>query len=356
MRVRQTLATRRRTTIAVAVASTAVLLGSLALSESGPVAAGATVAAHKLPPHLKTPKEKKAIEGFAPDQAQFFCRNKVEPGVKSFEKRTLKQYPSSQSDGDLRACDDGGTSEHKDGRAWDWGVDHRVKKQRKDGKSMLKWLFATDSHGNQDAMFRRLGLMYIIWNKQIWGAWSQQWEPYACHGATACHVNHMHFSFGWAGAEKKTSYWTGKVSPVVEPPLHHLTKIGKHRTFKVKAKVGSATAMWLLDGNDRYQITAKGIWHHNSASSAKADAECTKTSHGWRPTTDGGVTIGGDWIQSWGQVWKPQHNNGHGCDTKDHAYRLKTTPSTLTTLSADLPDGSRGNDSGSVHLHVVRKH
>src|SRR5580693_7863966 len=100
---------------------------------------------------------------------------------------------------------------------------------------MLRWLFATDANGNQDAMFRRLGLMYVIWNKRIWGSWDQKWEPYSCSGVTACHVNHIHFSFGWAGAEKKTSYWTGVASAPLEPDLPHLTKRHAARTLKIKA-------------------------------------------------------------------------------------------------------------------------
>ena len=48
----------------------------------------------------------------------------------------LKAYPKTHSDGDMRACDDGGTSEHKDGRAWDWGADHRTKTGRAAGKGV----------------------------------------------------------------------------------------------------------------------------------------------------------------------------------------------------------------------------
>ena len=53
----------------------------------------------------------------------------------------------------------------------DWGADHRVPAQRAAGQSLLRWLFASDAAGNEDAMFRRLGLMYVIWNKRIWGTW-----------------------------------------------------------------------------------------------------------------------------------------------------------------------------------------
>jgi hypothetical protein len=316
--------------------------------------AGAMESAAKLPAPPPTPREAVAIEGIAPDQAQFFCRSTVEPGVKAFEKLVLRTYPWTHSDGDMRACDDGGTSEHKDGRAWDWGADHRVAKDRADGKSLLKWLFATDRVGNKDAMFRRLGLMYVIWDKRIWGGWDQKWQPYACSGATACHVNHIHFSFGWAGAEKKTSYWTHKVSPVIEPPLPHFVSRTAHKTMRVSAKTGSTEAMWLLKGGDTYRVVATGVWHHGKAATALSDAQCARTADGWVPTNGGGVSVSGDQLQGWGERWVPTHDTGNGCNAKTHAYRLVLNPTSSSTVIGELPDGSRGNDSGSVRLRFTR--
>jgi hypothetical protein len=307
-----------------------------------------------LPAPLPTPKASQAIEGFAPYQAQFFCRSTVQPGVKAFERRVLAHYKVSHSDGDMRSCSVAGTSEHKDGRAWDWGVDHRIAAQRAAGQSMLRWLFATDSHGNKDAMFRRLGLMYVIWDKRIWGAWSGHWEPYSCSGPTLCHVNHMHFSFGWAGAEKKTSYWTHKVSPVLEPKLPILNKLHAHRVLRVAANAGSATAMWLVKGGATYRVTASGIWHHASNAQAISDARCTKTSHGWTPSGGGGVAVGGDQLHLWNVQWVPVHDTGNGCNAKSHTYRLTLNPQVPSTVDAQLPDGSRGDDTGSVRLRFVR--
>jgi hypothetical protein len=328
-----------------------VAVVAAAVCVAGGVGSAAVAASPNLPAPPATPHETAAIEGLAPYQAQFFCRKTVEPGVKAFEKLVLAAYPDTRSDGDMRACDDGGTSEHKDGRAWDWGADHRNAKQRADGKSLLRWLFATDSYGNTDAMFRRLGLMYVIWDKRIWGAWDQKWEPYACTGATACHVNHIHFSFGWAGAEEKTSFWTGKVSPVVEPPLPYLAKMHQHRALRVWAKTGSAEAMWLLKGGDTYRVVATGVWHSDGAPS---DARCTKTANGWVPTGGGGISVGGDQMQGWGEQWAPTVDNGHGCNIKTHTYKLVLTPRSSTTVIGQLPDSGGGKVSGSELLRFTR--
>jgi hypothetical protein len=310
-------------------------------------------AAPRLPAPPPTPHESAAIEGLAPDQAQFFCRKTVEPGVKAFEKLVLKTYPATSSDGDMRGCDVGGTSEHKDGRAWDWAADHRNAKDRADGKSLLKWLFAKDAAGDKDAMFRRLGLMYVIWDKRIWGSWDQQWQPYACSGVTLCHVNHIHFSFGWAGAEKKTSYWTGKVSPVVEPPLPHFVSRTAHKTMRISAKTGSTEALWLLKGGDTYRIVASGVWHEGK-SVTPADPVCTKTSDGWVRSNRGGVSVSGDQLQGWGQQWVPTHDTGNGCNTKTHAYKLVLTPGTSSTVTGSLSGSGRATDLGTVRLRFTR--
>jgi hypothetical protein len=341
------LARRRRPKLTGAL----VMFLTAAICTAGTAALAATPKLPAPPPtrHASTP-----IEGFAPDQAQFFCRKTVEPGVKAFEKLVLKTYPSTTSDGDMRGCDVGGTSEHKDGRAWDWAADHRNAKDRADGQSLLKWLFAKDAAGDNDAMFRRLGLMYVIWDKRIWGGWDQKWEPYSCSGVTLCHVNHIHFSFGWAGAEKKTSYWTGKASPVVEPPLPHFVSRTAHKTMLVSAKSGSNEALWLLKGGDRYRVVASGVWRRGKAAGAVADAACMKTTDGWGPSDGGGISVSGDQLQGWGEQWVPTHDTGNGCNTKTHAYKLVLTPMSSTTVIGELSGAGRAVDSGSVKLRFTR--
>ena len=325
----------------------------LALPAIAGTLAGLVVVAPSAAAAPPTPRETAAIEPLAPYQPQFFCRKTVEPGVKAFERLVLKAYPKTGSDGDMRGCTVGGTSEHKDGRAWDWRADHRTKSGRRAGTSMLHWLFATDSYGNQDAMLRRLGIMYIIWNKRIWGTWSQSWQPYPCSGVTLCHVNHMHFSFDWAGAEKKTSYWTHTVAGNVEPPLPVLSR--GHRSIRVTAASGTANAMWLLKGGARYAVRATGLWHHGHGSKARADAACEQTTNGWVRSTGsvGTASVSGDQFGSWGETWVPTRGDGHGCNTVNHTYRLVIRSPRNSTVVGQLADASRGNDSGSVTITVT---
>lgn len=140
------------------------------------------------------------------------------PGPVSFRNLLLATYGTSVGGltvftGIARPCD-GTISEHTEGRALDWGMDYRNAPMRADGQAVLNWLFATDKFGNQHAIARRLGIMYVIWNHKIYGSWTN-YAPaaYQCGtDPTACHVNHIHFSFDLAGAQAKTSFFTGKVA------------------------------------------------------------------------------------------------------------------------------------------------
>jgi len=105
----------------------------------------------------------------------------------------------------------GSVSEHEEGRALDYMLDANNAADRAVANDFLGWLLATDQYGNQHAMARRLGVMYIIWNRQIWGAYraSEGWRTYSCDGTPgSCHTNHIHISFSWAGALRQTTWWT----------------------------------------------------------------------------------------------------------------------------------------------------
>lgn len=75
-------------------------------------------------------------------------------------------------------------------------------------RQVFTWLFRADPSGRRFAMARRLGVMYIIHNRRIWGSYraTEGWRPYI--GANP-HTDHVHFSFSWAGARKRTSWWDG---------------------------------------------------------------------------------------------------------------------------------------------------
>lgn len=164
-----------------------------------------------------TPSSSAVIEALAPYQGQTTCDPVARAGVVAFRDLVLAAYPGTGDSGIVRSCTVGGTSEHKEGRAWDWRVSTSNATQVAQVNDLLTWLTATDQYGNPAAMARRLGVMYIIWDSKVWKSYqaSKGWQAYT--GASP-HTDHVHLSFAWNGAYKETSYWTGKVAPVMYGP------------------------------------------------------------------------------------------------------------------------------------------
>jgi hypothetical protein len=146
------------------------------------------------------------IDDYARHEPQRECLTVEQPGVVDF-RRMLQAAYGANGAGILRGCAVGGTSEHKEGRAYDWMLDANRTADRAKADELLSWLLATDEYGNRHAMARRLGITYIIWDRQMWAVWrpNDGWQPYT--GASP-HTDHIHFSFGWAGARQQTSWWT----------------------------------------------------------------------------------------------------------------------------------------------------
>lgn len=158
------------------------------------------------------------IEAYSPYQGQTTCDPVTRPGVVRFRDLVLAAYPGTGDAGSARSCTVGGVSEHKDGRAWDWRVSASNPEHVLQVDDLLTWLLAPDELGNAAAMARRMGVMYLIWDSRIWKSYqaSRGWQPYS--GASP-HTDHVHVSFSWAGALAETSYWSGRVSPVLQQPV-----------------------------------------------------------------------------------------------------------------------------------------
>jgi hypothetical protein len=145
-------------------------------------------------------------------QPQTTCSPSAKPGAKALLSLLINTW-GGRSSGISRGCKTGGRSEHKEGRALDWHMSAKKAKDRRQVSKALRWI--TANHGE---VARRLGIMYVIWNQQIWSTYYPElgWRKMADRGsATANHKDHVHISLSWDGAYKQTSWWTGK--PVTAP-------------------------------------------------------------------------------------------------------------------------------------------
>ena len=87
-------------------------------------------------------------------------------------------------------------------------LDARNASRRAAADDFALWLTGPDGSGQAAGNARRLGVMYVIWNRRIWSASdaASGWLPYS--GASP-HTDHVHVSLSWDGAFQRTSWWTG---------------------------------------------------------------------------------------------------------------------------------------------------
>ena len=216
-----------------------------------------------------TPTFGPVIEGLASYDPQSTCSPTVKPGTGALRSLVLATYKNTGDSGIVRSCDVGGTSEHKEGRAWDWRVNAYDAAQHAAARDLLTWLLATDAHGNQYALARRLGIMYVIWDRHIWSAYnaSAGWRPYS---GSNPHTGHVHISLSRRGGDKLTTFWSP--DKTVPPPVDPTDLI----TAKWNELGGSGGVLGARSGDEyavaggRAQDYAGGTVYWSSATGAKA--------------------------------------------------------------------------------------
>ncbi|MDT7573047.1 MAG: hypothetical protein QOE05_3221 [Actinomycetota bacterium] len=327
-----------------------------------------------------------AIEALSPYVAQSTCSPTAKPGVVAWRDQLLRTYTWSRSLGIVRACDVGGRSEHKEGRALDWGVSASSSRDVAAVNSVIAWLLATDRYGNKYAMARRLGIMYIIWNHKIWGAYnaSQGWRTYT---GSNPHTDHVHFSFAWAGANKQTSYWTGKVANISggttggtsggetgtvvmpddeianEPQPPSVLPVGQALSdedalyLDARRQTGTTTHYSLKAGQP-YLVEVRGTYQYRTGS--RADAECSMTassSTSWARTRSLDPRHpDADFLDVYldGIDGRFVTDNGATCDNANHMYRWTYVPQRTGRANFRIWDAHFSDNSGGLAIRVVR--
>jgi peptidoglycan hydrolase-like protein with peptidoglycan-binding domain len=186
----------------------AVFLAAGLVVTGGADAASAAKAAKNPAAPKAAPSVVEAYSSYLP---QVSCDPIAKPGTLALRAMLLATY-GGRDLGITRACDIGGLSEHKEGRAWDWGLSAAKPAEKAVADQFLTWLLAkgpgTSGYGYNA---RRLGVMYVIWNGKIWGGYraADRWRAYT---GGESHSDHIHISLSWNGAMKRTSWWTGKAA------------------------------------------------------------------------------------------------------------------------------------------------
>ncbi|TIC79922.1 hypothetical protein [Nocardioides sp. GY 10127] len=178
---------------------------------------------------LAAPASATPIEGYASYDGADECKPAAKRGTVFLEAWTVRHF-GGVAGGISRDCkrDKDVYSEHQEGRAFDWMVDSRTTSGARKAKRFLRTLFRKDARGNTDALARRMGVMYVIWDDEIYSAYSGfEPRPYrnsACPAKKplkACsptlrHLDHVHVSLSWKGARGNTSFFVKRIGSAAD--------------------------------------------------------------------------------------------------------------------------------------------
>ncbi len=210
----------RVTTIGIAATLLLALAPAMstALGTSGHQSGTTTYAGSKaMSPPVSFPRHPKgmtsprkwrgALDDPATYQMQQACVATPSRGIVKLRDLALATYHrGGSSPATPRACTSGSTSEHKDGRAWDWMLNVHNRADKHAAADFLAWITGPGPSGEPGEMARRLGIMYVIYNHKSWAAYRGSWQRYT---GSDPHTSHIHISLSWNGARAHTSFWTG---------------------------------------------------------------------------------------------------------------------------------------------------
>lgn len=341
--------------------------------------------------------------------AQTTCTRAPRPGTVALARYLLRAFPATRSMGLMRACSTGSRSEHKDGRAFDWGADVAKASTRAAAYAFIKKLLATDSAGNEHALARRMGIMYFIYNDTIWASYRDfAPRPYlnaSCTTKATCsrtlrHLDHVHISLGFAGAAAQTSWYRARnvpSQPVFFEGTHELDPVDTAVTgFSVPTTGALTSSPFLLRAGVTYRVVATGAVR--SDPDTVSDANCVRTPAGYVPTDRGPLLglpdptptpeetdaptdtptdgWGGGWDGGWGggADTGSAHTDSpyalplpstrglligtalrwEGSCTLSHTYEAWYTPTVTQRLYLRYADLTPGDNTGSFKVYVAR--
>ncbi|MFB9376673.1 LGFP repeat-containing protein [Kineococcus gynurae] len=201
---------RTRTTALALGLAAAALVGTATTAGAAPAQPG------------NLPRDVDALSRY---EGATFCAA-PQAGTIAFRNLLLATY-GRQTIGTARACPANGkvNSEHMEGRALDWMLDAADPADQAQAQEFLRWLIGDPANAANATNARRLGVMYVIWDRKVWKAYQADagWQPYTGPNP---HTDHIHISLNRSGAAAETSWWTGTTDPITG----HWIRLGGDRS------------------------------------------------------------------------------------------------------------------------------
>ncbi len=173
-------------------------------------------------PAAAQPRSPAVVDDYAAYEPQTSCSPTAKPAMEYLARWLVRRF-GGEYGGISRACG-GSKSEHKEGRAFDWTMDADDAGDQRRVQRFLKKVLRTDRRGNEHALARRMGIMYIIWDDQLYAAYDRFVpKPYRhsdCTSVTRCsktlrHRDHVHISLSRAGGAAETSWYSRELKRVL---------------------------------------------------------------------------------------------------------------------------------------------
>jgi hypothetical protein len=163
------------------------------------------------------------VDAYASYQGENGCRDRPMKGTKQLAAWITKKFAGGTANASMRACSSS-TSEHQDGRAIDWTMDAAKEADRAEVDRFLTTLFATDGDGEEHALARRMGIMYVIWNDHMYRAYGNphfakdDYLSSSCPSRKKCsktlrHRDHVHISLSRPGGKAETTWYNRTTTP-----------------------------------------------------------------------------------------------------------------------------------------------
>ncbi len=293
------------------------------------------------------------VEDYSGYEPQETCSATALPGTEFLVRYLARKYPGTSYSSTVRSCGSGGTSEHKDGRALDWPMDANNAQHRALVDDFLETLFATDGRGNQHAIARRMGIMYVIWNDHSYSSYNRfekrDYLSSSCPSRQRCsktlrHRDHVHISLSRSGAAAQTSYYRARGVESVPVLIPGTVRLDHERTaevrFEVPATGRTIRSDFKLVRGTTYRIVADGLFRYG-AGARVADAACTWTRQGW--TAGARLRVNGT------NPWSAD------CEAGRHTHTAYYTAKETDYLRLRLPDDSPADNQGSLTVSILRE-
>ena len=294
-----------------------------------------------------------SVDAFSAYQPQTTCRKTPLPGTVYLLHWLQRHYPHPGISSMIAPAAPGG--DRAQGRPGA-GLGHRRDRALAEARAtaFLKRCSPPTAPAATRALARRMGIMYVIWDDHIYGAYTdpaflkRDYLASGCKTAAKCsptlqHRDHIHISLSWAGASAQTSFYRDRrvpSMPVLYPGTRRLDPV-QTAVVKVPVPADGSTVRtpFKVTRGTTYRIVAGGLYRFGAGSHI-GDAACSWQGGGWAPSSTGLLVNG--------------HSPFTDSCTDGHTHVASYTAHRTGVLHLRVGDPDPAHNTGTLTFAIVR--